>query len=56
MTSTDIAELMLSIIDRHSFERWYTTEFESFIAGDEDAPSREEIVAFLGRAVEQRLK
>jgi len=37
------AQQFLNVLSQEDFHQWYTSEFESFISMDDDAPSKEEI-------------
>lgn len=38
---------VLRMLESESFARWYNGEFEDYITGEEEAPTREQVIAFL---------
>jgi len=43
---------VLSLLMTSDFEDWYETEFKAFAEGDEDASSKEQILAWLSNELE----
>ena len=43
----EISVKVLDMLMSGCFERWYENEFMAFVEGDENAPNREQILAWL---------
>lgn len=44
MNKEQLAEILLNILEKQSFENWYNNEFQDYITGEEDAPTQAEIL------------
>jgi hypothetical protein len=51
-----IAEILLNIISKQSFASWHESEFEDYIQGDENAPTRARILSELQRLVSHEIR
>ena len=55
MNKEQLAELILDILMKQSFERWHSTQFQDYITGEENAPSKAEILKELEWQVAREL-
>lgn len=46
---------MYDILTQQSFECWYERDFKDYMTGEEDAPTEEQIMAELRRAVSNKI-
>lgn len=44
MNKEHLAEIILNILQKQSFENWYNNELQDYITGEEDAPTKAEIL------------
>jgi hypothetical protein len=44
MNKEHLAEIILNILEKQSFEHWYSNEFQDYITGEENAPTKAEIL------------
>ena len=44
MNKEQLAKLLLNILEQQSFKNWLDNDFEDYVAGEEDAPTREAIL------------
>lgn len=56
LESSQIAEIFHKIITTQDFARWYGREFEDYIQGEENAPSREQIISKLQGFISRYMK
>jgi hypothetical protein len=56
MNKEQLAELILDILMKQSFERWHSTQFQDYITGEENAPSKAEILKELEWQVGRELQ
>ena len=50
-----LAVMILNILTGRSFEHWYSNHFQDYITGEENAPSKAEILKELERQVAREL-
>ena len=48
-------KVMYDILTQQSFECWYERDFKDYMTGEEDAPTEEQIMAELRRAVSNKI-
>jgi hypothetical protein len=56
LESSQIAEIFHKIITTQEFASWYTREFEDYVQGEENAPSREQIISKLQGLISRYMK
>jgi hypothetical protein len=39
-----IAQIFLNILEQQSFKSWLDSDFEDYITGEQDAPTKEQII------------
>ena len=44
MNKERIAEIILNILEKQSFEHWHNNDFQDYITGEENAPTKAEIL------------
>ena len=44
MNKEQLAQIILNIIEKQSFEHWYDNHFQDYITGEENAPTKAEIL------------
>ena len=44
MNKEQLAKIILNILEKQSFERWYNNDFLDYITGEENAPTKAEIL------------
>ena len=44
MNKEHLAELLLNILQQQSFKNWLDNDFEDYVTGEEDAPTKEAIL------------
>jgi hypothetical protein len=55
MNKEQLAEIILNILEKQSFEHWYNNEFQDYITGEEAAPTKAEILKELEWHVSREL-
>ena len=55
MNKEQLAELILDILMKQSFVRWHSTQLQDYITGEENAPSKAEILKELEWQVAREL-
>jgi hypothetical protein len=44
MNKEHLAQLLLNILEQQSFKDWYDNDFEDYITGEENAPTKEALL------------
>jgi hypothetical protein len=44
MSKEQLAETILNILEQQSFKNWLENDFEDYITGEENAPTKEQIL------------
>ena len=55
MDKKQIAEIILNILEKQSFEHWHDSDFQDYITGEENAPTRSHILKELEWQVAREL-
>jgi hypothetical protein len=55
MDKKQIAEIILNILQKQSFEHWHDNHFQDYITGEENAPTKEDILKELEWQVAREL-
>jgi hypothetical protein len=54
-TKEQLAQIFFSILEKQSFEHWHSNHFQDYITGEENAPSKAEILKELEWQVAREL-
>ena len=49
--SEQIAEILFNVISTQPFVSWYQSKFEDFVTGEEDAPSKDQLLLDLQKLI-----
>ncbi len=49
--SEQIAEILFNVISTQPFVSWYQSKFEDFVTGEENAPSKDQLLLDLQRLI-----
>ena len=55
-TKQQLAEIFFNILEKQSFEHWHSNHFQDYITGEENAPSKAEILKELEWQVGRELQ
>jgi len=55
MTKHQLAQILFNILQKQSFENWYSNEFQDYITGEENAPSKTDVLKELEWQVSREL-
>ena len=44
MNKEQLAKILLNILQQQSFKNWLDNDFEDYVTGEEDAPTKEQIL------------
>ena len=55
-TKQQLAEIFFNILEKQSFEHWHSNDFQDYITGEENAPSKAEILKELEWQVGRELQ
>lgn len=56
MNKEQLADIILNILTKQSFKDWYDNEFEDYITGEENAPTKADILKELQWQVSRELR
>lgn len=56
MTNEKLAKALHNILSKQDFKDWYDNEFEDYIVGEDNAPTRTQILSELDRYISQELR
>jgi hypothetical protein len=56
MNKEQLAQIILNILEKQSFEHWYDNHFQDYITGEENAPPKAEILKELEWQVGRELQ
>ena len=56
MNKEQIAEVFYNILSKQSFKDWYEEEFEDYIVGEDNAPTKKQILSELQRLVSYEIR
>ena len=51
MGNEQIAEILFNVISTQPFVSWYQSKFEDFVTGEEDAPSKDQLLLDLQKLI-----
>ena len=44
MNKQELAQIILNILEKQSFEHWHNSHFQDYITGEENAPTKADIL------------
>ena len=56
MNKQQLAQIILNILEKQSFEHWHSNDFQDYITGEENAPTKAEILKELEWQVGRELQ